>query len=536
MIKRKVVKSEHEFLILSFMIMNKDILSSIFNRYKSGQIKPKHFTSDYRTIFRWLIRYYSKHKKPPKNTIIEIYKKNRKRLSSSSVEITEAYLNRLSDEFEEHQEKGIDPSYVKLEVIPDFIREREISERIEKAQTKIDIGDLDEAEKIITTYTKVPEEDEDENLGMIIPYTKEEVKKGTNQDIKEIFKFEGDLDRLIGPLGASWLVAVTGIEKAGKSYFLQEIGYLAAIYQKKKVLYINLELNEVLAKNRSWRRISRTANKRDSGIIISPILDCENNQYCSCQVLKNYKNERPLFKNNKDIVSFKKRKDWEICIKCKGSAIRKNASRRKRFIPAIWFEKEKIRTVTNTRVLRALKRKRMFRIENFRIKCFPRYSKNFDEVYDYITRYIEKAKWKPDIIIFDYLDILGPEYGSLQLREDIDRKWKKASMLAGELDCLVITADQATKASRLQYALDQMSTSESKTKDAHLDIRLAINQTDEERNIDIARVSVLFHRHSQFNVKNEVLITRRLATSEPFIESSYLFEHNKKYQVTQKGY
>ena len=533
MIKRERVNVENEFLLLSYMIMNIDVLAASFNRYKSGQLKPKHFTKDYRTIFRWLIRYYSKHKKPPKNTIIEIYKKNRKRLSSASIEITEAYLNRLSDQFAEYEDRGLDPDYIRNEVLPDFIREKEISERIEKAQLKLDTGDTDEAENIIATYTKITGEDEDENLGTILPYTKEEIRKGDSAQIKEVFRFEGDLDKVIGPLGSSWLVAVTGIEKVGKSYFLQEIAYRAVLYGKKKVLYMNFELNEPLARDRSWRRISRTAIKRDSGMLTYPVLDCENNQYCTCKILDRLPNKKPLFKGSSEIITFNTRINWKTCTKCKGKPLRKNVSRIKRFIPTIWFEKEYIREVTQNRVERSVKRNQIYRLENFRIKCFPRYSKNFDEAYEYVLRYIDRAKWKPDIIIFDYLDILGAEYGSLQLREDIDRKWKKGSMLAGELDCLVLTADQAIKASRQQYQLDQMSTSESKTKDAHLDVRIAINQTNYEKDLEIARVNVLFHRHSKFNIRNEVLITQRLATAEPFMENVTLWEREKKYKIKQ---
>jgi len=137
----------------------------------------------------------------------------------------------------------------------------------------------------------------------------------------------------------------------------------------------------------------------------------------------------------------------------------------------------------------------------------------------------------PDIIILDYVDIMADQHN--EKRIDIDTRWKKASQLAGELDVLVLNADQATKAGRNAYILDQMSTSESKTKDAHLDVRIALNKTDDEKDLGIARLNVLFHRHMEFAVKNEILITQRLETSQPILDNIRLYEREKTYYVVK---
>lgn len=171
---------------------------------------------------------------------------------------------------------------------------------------------------------------------------------------------------------------------------------------------------------------------------------------------------------------------------------------------------------------------------NFRVKCFPRYSVNFDEVRAFIFRYIEKFKWNPDILIIDYVDILAQQ--DPDTRMDVDKKWKKASQIAGELNCLVINADQAVKAARTQYMLDKNSTSESKTKDAHLDVRIALNQTDEEKEVGVARINVLFHRHKDFNGRDEIMILQRIATSEPILDNVRIFhQKERKWQVSRKN-
>lgn len=533
-IRRETIDLTNEFLILSYMIMDKNVLYSAYSKYKSGQLKTKHFGMHLRPIFRWLIAYHSKHHNSPKKTIQKIFEKRKKRLSAEAKEIVEECLDRLANEFADSENPNTDPDYVCKEILPDFIREREITDKIDSAKIKIEQGRFKEAENIISTYASVVEEDEDENLGTIIPYTEEDIRlaRQNDQGKDKVFSFSGDLHRMVGSLGKKWLVAITGVEKSSKSFMLQEIGFNAALYQKRKVLIINIELAENLVRNRTRKRLSLTADKGDAGWILSPILDCENNQYEICRIRKNKRNRKSLFQSNMDVIRYVDRPDWKACDKCRFKAIRKNASSTKRFVPAIWFKKTRIREISDSRVIRAIKDNQLSRLSNLRVKCFPRYSVTFDDVYDYIRRYIDKTGWKPDIIGFDYLDILAKESEGMETRIDIDTKWKKASKLAGELDCLVITPDQATKAGRTQYALDQMSTSESKTKDGHLDVRIAINQTDAEKELGVARVNVLFHRHAKFNVMHEILITQRLETAEPMMDNSQIFHRGKKYNVS----
>ena len=523
---------------MAYMIMDRDVLSAIFNRYKSGELKTRHFTPAFQRVFRWLIIFYSKHKKPPKRTIKNLYDKYKKNLNRETKEIIEDYLDRLSDEYVKFQEENIDFDFINSEIIPDFIREREIADRIEKAQLNLDRGEFEEAEKIISTYSSVSSEVEDQELGTIIPYTKKDVKKNMSDKISSrqiIYKFDGDLGNLIGPLQRGWLVAITGIEKAGKSFLLQEMGYTGALYQKQKVLYINLELPPSLARSRSWRRLSTTGNKKVLKHIY-PVLDCENNQNGTCKKRKRPLNKTSLFRSKDEIVYWKDRRNWKICQKCRFENIRKNAARTKRFIPTIWFDRMKVKKATPEGVISSIEDNKMMRLTNFRIKCFPRYSVTFDQIYDYILRYIEKSAWMPTMIIFDYLDVLAKETGTTNRIDDVDVKWKKASKLAGELDCLVINADQAVKAARTQYALDQMSTSENKLKDAHLDLRIAINKTEDEKELGVARMGVLFHRHEDFNMKKEVLVTQRLETAQAMLDNARLYTRGKKYRVAKSEF
>ncbi len=519
-----------EYILLGSMIMNKDVLSTCYNRYKSKTLKTRHFTEHYRPVVRWLFKYYADFNKAPKGTIQKIYQRRKRSLSEESQELIEQSLDRLAEEYSEKEETDVE--FILQDVLVAFIREREIDDLAAKAINKLDAGDTEAAERIITSYTTIEPE---ETLDIMVPYSKEDVVQHWSSEkeaINEAFRFDGDLGYLVGPLERGWLVAIMGIEKVGKSFLLSELAFQAALLQKRKVLVINLELTENTARNRFRRRLSTTTNETQQGRIIHPVLDCENNQYGTCEIRK--RQRKALFRTPDDYVSYRRMRSWRTCEKCRGKG-RRNATRTKKFIPAIWFDQERVRELSKIRLRKAVKTYRLYGMNNLRVKCFPRFSKTFDESRDYIMRYTDSEDWHPDIIVYDYLDILAPEQGIKEERIIVDRIWKKAAQLAGELNCLVVTADQANKAGRTQRSLDQMSTSESKTKDSHLDVRVSINQTETEKRLNIARLAVLFHRHAPFNINDQVVVTQRLATAESIMDSAFWHTVHDKYRVEPEG-
>jgi len=533
MIKRRRVPKEEiekEWIILSFMIMNNRVLSNVYKRYKTKEFKTKYFSEYFRPIARWLFRHFSIYKKAPKDAIQNIYEQRKNSLGGKQ-KIIEEYLSRLAEEYVLFKERSIDPEYIIKDVIADFIRERQVNDLMEKANEQIKLSQFDEVENILSSYRKVTIEEEDEELGTLIPLTTKDVDEYYDHNPTEdiVYKFNGDLNYLAGNLEKSWLVAVSGTEKSGKSYFLQEIAFDAAMYQRKKVLIINLELSKKLVRNRLQRRISCTSNKRGTGRKLYPIFDCQNNQTGKCKV-EECKNPYPLYNKDNESVEFQNRRDWEICTKCRYEQTRRNVAITKRFLPAIWYNSIRLKEVSKIRVRKALKENEMQGLKNLRVKCFPRYSVSFDDTTDYIYNYIEKKKWKPDIIVYDYLDILAREQG-LEGRFDIDEKWKKASRLSSELDVLVLTADQANKIARENRSLTQMSTTENKGKDSHLDVRIAINKTPKELDLGLMRISVLFHRHEEFTPEREVMVTQRLATADPILDSTMWYRKRDYYPV-----
>jgi hypothetical protein len=528
---------EDEWLILSHCIMSSLVISHAYKKYKIGQLKTKHFDQYMQHIFRWLMRYYKNYEKAPKATINEIFNYYKKSMGKERSAIVEEYLDRLADEYVNFQDSGINPEFINREVMPRFIRRQEAEAMVESIRKKLDADRPDEVEQLIAEYTPITDEEEDPDIGTMKPGSARQVRKyyGEEKDKGALFKLPGPVGDFMGPIYRGKLVAITGVEKSGKTHFLQEIGYHAVLYHKLKVLDICLEMPNEDKAERFWQRLGKYSVDEDhAGRIVVPVFDCENNQQGTCEIRKKLPNRKALFDSPDDVAIYEEQKHWRICTRCRGEVQRKNAKRTKKFVPAIWYRSTLVRPITENRMIRTINKFAPYGIGNYRVKCFPRFSVTFDEVYHYIKTYIRQKNFRPDVILIDYPDIMRPIDGDLMDRFNIDYNWKRCSGMGQELDCAVIVPDQAIKAAREKNRLSVMSTSESKTKDAHLDMRLALNKTALEAALGLQRLGMLFRRKGRL-LSGEIMMLQRLETCDVLLDSEWWFSSKNSYRAVNLG-
>jgi hypothetical protein len=106
--------------------------------------------------------------------------------------------------------------------------------------------------------------------------------------------------------------------------------------------------------------------------------------------------------------------------------------------------------------------------------------------------------WRPDVIVVDYADILAPENGAAETRDQINATWKTLNSIRQELDCLVVTATQANAASYTSDRLSMANFSEDKRKFAHVTAMIGINQNEEEKKFKIQRLNYIVRREDEF--------------------------------------
>ena len=536
MYKKKVVPSDKELTIISFMIMRTEVLAFFYNKYKDGEIRTKHFGEYFRPIIRWLIMYYSEYKRAPKKMISQVFKEKSKSLGDA-VELVEEYLYEASELYGKMEEEAFDSEYIIKEVLVNFIKEQETNLLIEKLSDRLDKGQPENVDKVINEYKTISSEADTDALEADIPYSKEAILE--YRDYQKIggdalFRIDGPLGQLIGDISKKKFYAITGVEKAGKTRFMIDLAYTASMVFGLKVLWINLEMPKDDIREIFWQILTGcVAEKEYATRLTYPVFDCLNNQLCRCEVRKTQVNRNKLFSTTSERPTpFEENRSWKICTKCRGDK-RKRYKKTKRFIPAIWFEKSsRFYMLSASKTLKVLKSdiSKIRKFKNIRVKTFPRLSATLMEVIDFIENYTKKHSWRPHIVFFDYLDILAPQKGALLDRQNVDFIWKRAGGLAQELDCAIITADQAVKAARNKRSLGQGDTSESKTKDAHIDMRITLNMTEEEQELGLQRIGVIFRRKGRI-YQSQVMALQRRETAESVLDTEWWTGAGSTYSV-----
>lgn len=537
MYKKKTVPSDNELTIVSFLIMRTEVLSFFYKKYKEGQIKTIHFGDYFRPIIRWLVRYYGEYKRAPKHTITQIFRQKSKSLGDA-VELVEEYLFEASELYGELEEDVYDVNYIINEVLINFVNEQETTKLIDQLSNDIEKGEIENVEKTLSEYKKLTSAGDEEALSIDMPFTEEAVEdyyQYQESGGDNLFKLDGAVGKIIGNFAKKKFYAITGVEKAGKTRFMTEIAYVSTMVHNQRVLWINCEMPEDDIREIFWQRFTeRVAEKEYAKKLVYPIFDCLNNQLCRCEVREKQLNRDRLFSiTTGKPIPFSQNKSWKTCLRCRGKR-RARYRDTKRFIPAVWFgqNRKRFRILNRQKLVEELKGNttKIRRFKNLRIKTFPRLSVTLTQIIDFIYRYIEKHNWHPHMIIFDYLDIVAPQVGALLDRQNVDFIWKKAAGLSAELDCAILTADQALKAARNKRSLGQGDTSESKTKDAHIDARITLNMTPEEQELGLQRVGLIFRRKGKI-YQSQVMTLQRRETADTVLDSEWWLSTDPTFYV-----
>ena len=537
--RRSLPDLENEKYILAFMIMHHNVAEAAYKYYKDGQLKLNYLSQTYRRQYRSVLKFYKKYGIAPRRTIKFIHEGQKATLRTDEIKIDERLLQVIAKEYRAVRESyNVSPQFVISEMLPKFIRSKKINEISEKIGTNLESGNLEKAEELISEYNRVSEEPPDYSYGftepLTIDYHIELAERRKAEGSKEAYRFEnrlGAIGALVGPLKKQWLVSVSGSTKSGKSYFLLDMAIDAAILHKRKVMIICPEMSEddmVEERINAWLT-ERAVDNQLAGIWYVPEIDCVNNQTGQCQVLKKPLNQKPLLfkigeKYNTIMADDKICNRWIICEKCRGER-KPSKVYKKRFWPAVFQRKVMTKKYNEKRLFNSLKYMSSMNVQNLKIKYFPKYSATIEECFAAIRNYSAKHKWKPDIIVFDYIDILRQSSQNTEMSwQDIDHMWKQASGFAQEMDALVITADQTTKAGRTSRMLDHTSTPQASTKDHHINVKLGLAKIEDETSNNICRCNVIYHRHKPFNRNNEVLIIQNLTICHAIVDSVFWYD------------
>lgn len=138
-----------------------------------------------------------------------------------------------------------------------------------------------------------------------------------------------------------------------------------------------------------------------------------------------------------------------------------------------------------------------------------------------IFRSWEREGWKPDVVVVDYPDIMASDVKSLEMRDQVNERWKALRSLNQSLDVLLLAATQANAASFKASTLHMSHFSEDNRKLAHVTGMIGINRNKEEKGKDVYRLNWVNLREDDYVEGQCVHVAGCLAIGNPAIRSCF---------------
>lgn len=508
--------SERQLII--GLITSTDFIKRIQNKWSVKLIE----SNTARRIASWCIEYFNKYNKAPGRDIQGIfYDKLRNGLPKEiGEEIEEDILPSLSNEFEN---TSINVDYLVDDAIK-YFNERHLILHQEKIKALVDQGKLVEAEKEALTYKSISKDS-----GSWIDLSNEDVLERVDRAFNETNEC---LINFPGPLGEFWndqmvrdgFVALMASEKRGKTFWLLEFAMRAAKQGRKVAFFQAGDMTESQQLKRISVYLTKKSNlKKYSGEMLEPVKDCIWNQLNKCKK-KERECDYGIFegKSEKFVRSEVTLNDIEQAIENNPDYV--NCHNCKEFEYNRWgcSWMKSVDTgdpLSNEEAKKAIK------------EFFIKYKRQFKlSTHANGTLTVRQAKvvldiWKkegfiPDVIIFDYPDIMDDEIVK-EFRHKQNAIWMGLRGLSQEQHALVIAVTQADAESYTKDTLGSQNFSEDKRKFAHPTGFYGLNQDHKgrEKKLQIMRINEIAIREGEFDQNHQVYVLQNLRRGRPFLTS-----------------
>ena len=435
-----------------------------------------------------------------------MFRLHRKKIKKEEAKLIGIFLRELSEEYSQWEDFNED--YI-VDKCLEYIRTRNLVFLGENITLLTEVGELNEAEKLLADYKKVLKE----TSGWINPFDPFEVSEIMMQEDDIVFQYPGALGDLIGPLLRGYFMAVLAPIKRGKTFWLIDLAMLA-IMEHKKVVMFSFEMD----KNRMGKRFYKNLGSISDygGEILYPCFDCISNQDGTCEKTERENNIKLIEDCNCvdececELPDFKEVPNYKICNYCKDNNLSD-------YIPSTWWQSIKRPSFNLSNVRDFIKPISKFYGNNFRFKAYPRFSAGMTEIENDLDILEYTEGFIPDIIITDMVDVM--KKGGGEFRHEVDELWMHHARLASERHCLVVTATQAKAKSWRAKGVRADDSSENYRNPAHIDVMISLNQKSEEKERGRMRIGVVAHRDRDFNEDKWVTVLQQLNVGKPFLDS-----------------
>lgn len=460
--KLKTVDGTRERNVLIGMIVHDGVVARIAPRWtKDGLFKSK----EANLIASWCVKYHRKHGRAPRKDIETVFGTWADGADASEVKVVEKVLGSLDGQYKATA-KAINPEFL-VNTAGDLFNEVRLDKLRSAIAADMDFGKYEDAWKKVEQLRKV-----NVGAGEVIDVLQDDTANELvfTERPESLVDYGGGLKRFFGrSLARGNLVAFMAPMKRGKTFACMDIAWRAML-QRRRVVYFQCG---DLTKSQQMTRFATRAAQRpfEAKRIQYPVkLEMIDDQVTVKKVEKSWTDDMGFLEQKKArerIMSHR--------IKSKDPFLKLS--------------------VHPTKTLSVLQSRAIL-----------------DEMIHF--------NWIPDIVVYDYADILAPPPGFQgDSRDAVNETWMALRRLSQELNCLVVTATQAKATSFTADTLDMSHFSEDNRKLAHATGIVGLGQKNEEKPDQLWRWNWIVLREEAFVVTRECHVAGCLEIANPAIVS-----------------
>lgn len=456
LITREKVDNRLERSVVLHSITSTEYLSRVCR-----MVSPEYFKAPFsKTVYSWASEYYEQFKKAPGRDIQELYILHKTRLNSEENDLISVFLSSLNDEYD----NNVDNIGFLVKQTEDWASFRALEIARDKINLSLESRDFFSGEQAIAEFKKVKEFS---HTSVNALSDKQAIAKAFTSDEQFLFRFQGDVGRLIGDFNRTDFVGFLGFLKSGKSFVLKD----CAVEGQKaghNVLLVNFEMPEEQVLKRIWQ----------------PMLG---------KPLKSRNVKLPYFyKDNEDDEKYHIGFDSE-------------------YLEGLDPDVEMIDRVVKDYT-------KYHPSGSIRVACFPSMSTTVDDLKTYVKNLAFYEGYVPDIIVIDYADLMLSKVKG-EKRHQLSEIWASLRGWALADNICIITASQAGRSASNSDATEE-NIAEDISKMAHVTKMVAINSTKEERSDGIRRMAMLATRDEEA-IYDQVYVLTCLEMGMFFVDSKF---------------
>lgn len=467
--KVKKYQGDDERSILTGLIVNSRVLQKVVAGLK-GERKP--FRSKWSNqIYHWCEDFHAKYSKAPRGSVQLLFNSYAdKNPDEAAVAMIEKFLASLSDDYKA-MAKEMNEEYL-VDVASRFFSQV----RYERLKDELEEGllrkDLDVVAERLAGFHPV----KFDATAIVDVFTDDEAWREAvaEEEDSSLVHYPGAVGEFFGRhLQRDGFISFLAPEKRGKSFFLIDVAWRAAVKDKRRTMFFSVG---DMSKRQMMQRFVVRAARRPirAGTVVYP------------ERIK--KPEGEAVRVRSASVDYKERitsKEWRAA---KQEILQLTASTSSLL---------KLECTSNS----------VTKVEDLRA--------SMDEAI--------KAGWIPDVIVVDYADILAPETSAVRMdiRHQINETWKALRRLSQDYHVLVVTATQSDANSYDSHILTKKNFSEDKRKLSHVTGMVGLNQTEEEKHKGVYRLNWILLREGVYYETQCVHTAGSLALANPVMRSTW---------------